>query len=170
LICKEENTVKIIESYQKRSFEYLLCSIVIKGNKVTIARIYRPPYSKKKPSTSSMFIDNLAQFLQDMLIEHNNIVILGYLNLHLETGDPNAMVFSDLVDAMGLIPHVNIPTHKAGHTLGQVYTVLDSQVTISQCCQGLLLYDHFVIECHALNPRNSTTTKPVTSRKFKNID
>jgi len=27
-----------------------------------------------------------------------------------------------------------------------------------------------MIECHALIPENSTTTKTVTSRKFKNID
>jgi len=61
-----------------------------------------------------MFIDNLAQFLQNILIKHKNNVILGYSNLHLETDDPDAMSFSDFVDTMGLITHVNIPTHKAG--------------------------------------------------------
>ena len=145
MIYKEENTIKIIDSGQKRSFEYLVCSIVIKGNMVTIAKIYLPPYSKKKLITTSMFIDDLVQLFQDILTEHKTIFILGNLNLHLETDDPDVMVFSDIVAAMGLIAHVNIPTHKAGHTLDRVYTVLDSQVTISECCQGLLLSDHFVL-------------------------
>jgi len=35
LIYKEENTAKIIESGQKRSFEYLLCSISLKHDDVT---------------------------------------------------------------------------------------------------------------------------------------
>ena len=74
-----------------------------------------------------------------------------------------------IVDAMGLTPHVKIPTLKAGHTLNQIYTILDNQVTISECRPGLLLSDQFVIECHALIARNSTT-KTVTSRKFKDID
>ena len=69
-----------------------------------------------------MFIDDLAQFLQNILIEDKNIVLLGDLNLHLETDDPDTMLFSDIVDPMGFSPHVNIPTHKAGHTLDQVYT------------------------------------------------
>jgi len=67
-----------------------------------------------------MFIDDLAQFLQNILIEDKNIVLLGDLNLHLETDDPDTMVFSDLVDPKGFISHVNVPTHKAGHTLDQV--------------------------------------------------
>ena len=170
LIYNEENTVKIIQSDQKRSFEYPVCSIVINSNTVTVAMIYRQAYLKKKPITSSMCIHDLAQFLQDILTEYKNIVILGYLKLHPETDDPDAMVCSDIVDPMGFIPRFNIPTHKAGHTLYQVYTVLDGQVTISECWQGLLLSDHVVRECRALIPRNSTITKTVTSRKLKIID
>jgi len=82
-----------------------------------------------------MFFDDLAQFLQDILIEHKNIVILGDLNLHIERDDSDAIVCSDILGAMGFIPQFNIPTHKGGHTLDQVYTVLDNQVTISECCQ-----------------------------------
>ena len=163
MIYKEENTVKNIEKCQKPS-------IVIKGNTMTIAMIYRPVYSKKKTITFSKFIEDLAQCFQDILMEHTNIVILEHLNLHLETDDPDVMVFLNMVDAMGLIPHVNIPTYKADRTLDTVYTVLDSQVAISEFCQGLLLSNNFVIEYHALITRNSTATKIITSRKFKNIE
>lgn len=170
LIHKEGYTVKIIESGQKQSFEYLLCSVVIQNNIVTLAMIYRPPHSEKNPCTSLMFIDDFTQFLPDILTEHKNIVILGDFNLHLEADDPDSRVFTDIVDAMGLTPHVTIPTHKAGHTLDQVYTLLDNQVEVSKCSQGLLLSDHFVIECHASVPTSSIATKTVTSRKLKDID
>ena len=54
------------------------------------------------------------------------------------------------MDAMGLTPHVKIPTHRAGHTLDQIYTILDSQVTISECHEGHMLSDHTAIKCKAL--------------------
>ena len=54
------------------------------------------------------------------------------------------------MDAMGLTPHVKIPTHRAGHTLDQIYTILDSQVTISECHEGPMLSDHTAIKYKAL--------------------
>ena len=148
----------------------MLCSILINGNIVTLAVIYHPPYSKNNPVTASAFIDDFTQFLPDLLTEHKNVILLGDFNIHLDTDDPNATMFTEILDAMGLVPHVKTSTHKAGHTLDQVYTVLDSQIKISGCCQGTLLSDHYIIQCQASIPTNITVSRSVTSRKLIDID
>ena len=79
-------------------------------------------------------------------------------------------MFADTLDAMGLTQHVNFPTHRAGHTLDQIYSVLDNPVTVFSIPQGLLISDHNVIHGQITIPRNATITRTVVSKKFKDID
>ena len=60
-------------------------------------------------------------------------------------------------------------THNKGHTLDQVYIETDSNINITQCCQGPLLSDHYVIHCCIAIPRNVITVRSVSSRKLKGI-
>lgn len=170
LIHKDKHAVRILESGHKQSFEYMICSIIIDGSVVTLVMIYHPPYSSNNPITPTTFIDQFSQFIPNILTEKDNVMILGDFNLHMDTEDPDPMVFSDILDAMGLTPHVHIPTHKAGHTLDQVYTVLNSKVTIHSCRQGILLSDHYIIHGRFSIYRNIATPTKVISRKLKDMD
>ena len=158
-----------IASGNKQSFEYMI-SLLLNNTQVTLVMIYHPPYSKRNPVITAMFVDDFSQFLPDILTDHKNVIVLGDFNLHLDTDDSDTGVFSDIVDAMGLIPHVNISTHKAGHTLDQIYTTVDSQVMISNCRQGLLLSDHFIIQGSITIPTNVISKWTIKSRKLKDID
>ena len=66
--------------------------------------------------TASAFIDDFTQFLPDVLTEHKNIILLGDFNIHLDTDDLNAMVFTGILDAMGFIPHIKTSIGKAGRS------------------------------------------------------
>ena len=117
-----------------------------------------------------MFIDEFTQFLPGILVKYRNVITLGDFNLHLDTTDPDAAIFTDIKDAMGLTPHVTVATHVAGHTLDQMYTVLDSQVEVLQCSQGPLLSDHHVIIGHLALPKNAATICTIKGRKIKGIE
>ena len=130
--------------------------------------IYHPPYSPAARVTNAQFVKDLANFLPDVLVKYNDILMLRDFNLHLD--EPDATLFTDVLDAMGLIPYVNFPTRVAGHTLDQVYTVVNSRTTVRNCRQSTLMSDHYVVNGHVVISHNPTIIKTVKSRKLKNID
>ena len=170
LIYKDKHNVEELEKGQKQSFEYLICSIKLRGTATTLAIICHPGYSKVSRVTVTTFIDELTQFIPKIIMNYKNAIILGDFNLHLDTDDPNAGMFADTLDAMGLTEHVNFQTHRAGHTLDQIYSVLDNPVTVFSVAQGPLILDHNIIHGHITIPRNATITRTVVSRKFNEID
>ena len=170
LVYKDKYIVETLEKGQKKSFEYLICSIRIRGTAVTSVIIYHPPYSGVNRVTVPTFIDEFIQFLPNIIINYKNTLILGDFNLHLDTDDPNAGVFADALEAMGLIGHVTLPTHIAGHTLDQIYSVLESPVKVNNIGQGPLISDHHIIYGYVSIPKNAVVTRSVKLRKFKDID
>ena len=57
-------------------------------------------------------------FLETTLTTHNNIVVSGDFNLHIDDiGNPDAQVFLDLMTVFGLQNHVHFKTHTGGHIL-----------------------------------------------------
>ena len=128
---------------------------------MTLVIIYHSGYSKACPVTVTTFIDEFVQFI---IMNFKNTVILGDFNLHLDTDDPSAIMFAGTLDAMGLTQHVNFPTHIAVHTLDQIYSVLENSVTVLNVTQGtLIIFGQITI------PRNATGMRSVTSRKLKGI-
>ena len=61
LIHSDKHIVNVKESGQKKSFEYLVCTIRIRGTVVTRVIIYHPPYSPGNRVTNPMFIDEISQ-------------------------------------------------------------------------------------------------------------
>ena len=68
-----------------------------------------------------MFLDEVTDFLATFLVEYNNIIIMGDFNIHVNnTNDPDAQIFLDTMEALGLDNHVNFSTHNRGNTLDLV--------------------------------------------------
>ena len=171
LIYKDKYIVNTMEKGQMRSFEYLVCTIRIRGTVITLVIIYHPPYSRASCVIIPIFIDEITEFLPNVLVKYTNIIMLGDFNLHLDSDDPDAVLFSDILDAMGLIPHISVPTPIAGHTLDQIYSVLNSRGIVRNCSQSALLSDHYAILGHIVIPHTAThTIRTVKARKLKNID
>ena len=92
-IYRDKHTVEIKESGQKQPFEYLVCTIHIRGTLMTLAIIYHPPYSTANQVTIPMFIDEFTQFHPGILVKYTNVITLSDFNLHLDTTDPDAAIF-----------------------------------------------------------------------------
>ena len=57
-----------------------------------------------------VFLDEFADYMENFLITNHNIVIAGDLNLHITNQeDPEAQLFTDMMDALGLDCHINFP-------------------------------------------------------------
>ena len=71
--------------------------------KLSIVVIYHPPYTNKNPITNNMLIDDFTDWLVEEIMLHDNLVILGNFNLHINDLDnPDTGIFLDTVTAMGL--------------------------------------------------------------------
>ena len=171
LVYKQNFIVAMKEKCQLRSFEYLITSIHICGAVICLVIICHAPYAKASRITTSNFVTDFTNFLPHIIVKYNNILILGDFNLQLDDSeDTDAMLFKDIMHAMGLISYVNFPTHVAGHTLDQVYSVLGSRITVRKCTQGPLISDHYTVKGCVVVPYISTTTRCIQSKNLKAID
>ena len=58
------------------------------------------------------FLDDFTEFMVDIIADSSNIVVMGDFNIHVNCDDdPNAVIFSDTMKAIGLHQHVTGPTH-----------------------------------------------------------
>ena len=113
----------------------------------TVLALYHPPYSEKATITNVMLLDEVTDFLATFLVEYNNTIITSDFNIHLNnTNDPEAQIFLDTMEALGLDNHVNFATYNRGNTLDLVLTEVLSSLSVVNCRQGPFLSDHCCIE------------------------
>ena len=59
-----------------------------------VLAVYDPPYLDKAPITNAMFLDEVTDFLATFLVKHNNIIITGNFNIHVNnTNDPEPLLY-----------------------------------------------------------------------------
>ena len=125
---------------------------------------------EKAPTTNAMFLDEVTDFLATFLVEHNNIIITGDFNIHVnDTNDPEAQIFLDTMEALGLDNHVNFATHNRGNTLDLVLTEALSSLSVVTCRQGPFLSDHCSIELEVAIPKPALKRQTITSHNIKDI-
>ena len=96
--------------------------------------MYHPPYSDKAPVTNAMFLDEITDFLATFLVKHNNIIITGDFNIHVnDTNDPEAQIFLDTMETLGLDNHINFATDNKGNTLDLGLTEALSSLSVVTC-------------------------------------
>ena len=79
--------------------------------------VYRPPYSSIHPVSASVFFDEFLQFLENVVMCPEVLVISGDFNFHLDDlRDNDTKKFMDLLETFSLSQHVSGPTHLSGHT------------------------------------------------------
>ena len=123
LICRSRYRVKECSKGINHTFEYAIWQIHPNNISLTVLAIYHPPYSNVNKSTNGQFIDEFAEFLVDLLMEYNNVIIMGDFNIRLDnTKDPDVTAFMDTMSALGLDQHVSFSTHKNGGILDHIYT------------------------------------------------
>ena len=108
----------------------------------TIIGLYYPPYSPINP-TNNIFIDEIIELLTDVLPSSNNHIILGDFNLHVsDQDDVDAHIFSNFMEALGLMQHSTIPTHKSNDVLDLIFTEIMSDISVEVVETASYISDH----------------------------
>ena len=171
LVYKSKHNSKMVRKGKTRSFEYGIWHISSANTKLSIVAIYHPPYTNKNPITNNMFIDDFTDWLVEEIMLHDNLLILGNFNLHINHLDnPKTGIFLDTVTAMGLNQHVNFATHHLGNILDVVLLEELSQFQILSCKPGFYLLDHCMVEVDISLPRDDLVRKTITYRNIKGMD
>ena len=136
-----------------------------------IIAIYHPPYSDINQSTNAMFLEDLADIFEKLLMSLSNIVVTGDFNLHIDKmNDPDVNLFKDLVQAFGLDCQVDFPIHWSGHTLDLILTETVCNIKMSMCEPGVLLSDHCSVKSILSIKKTKLERKELSYRKLNAID
>ena len=118
-----------------------------------------------------MFLDDLGEFLQEVLTSYSDIIIADDFNLHVDdTANPDAQVFIDLLTAFGLQNHVDFPTHKSKHTLDLIISECISHLAVKDSSPGQYLSDHTSVISHLSIDKPPLEVKKCTYHRLQEID
>ncbi|KAM4565025.1 uncharacterized protein V3H82_014125 [Fundulus diaphanus] len=102
--------------------------------------LYRPP------GPYTQFLDQLSDFLSDLVINTNKVIIVGDFNIHVDTECDNLSVaFKTILDSIGFAQNVHKPTHSWLHTLDLVLTYGIDCEELTVFPHNPVLSDHFLI-------------------------
>ena len=133
--------------------------------------VYRPPYSSLHPVSTSVFFDEFSQFLENVVMCPEALVISGDFNLHLDDlRDNDTKKFMDLLETFNLSQHVSGPTHLSGHTLDLIITRSSDDIVLASPKTTFPISDHFIIHCPIGFSRPALSCKKMTFRKLRKID
>ena len=165
-MTKQNLKVKREDDRITAEMEYANWKVTSANSFLNILGVYRPP-----DGSIPQFLDNFTELLVDVVASNTNLVILGDFNIHVnDVNDPNASIFLHIMTALGLKQHVRGPTHKSGNCLDLIFMEEMSRTKAIKCSQNLIVSDHNSIQCILNIPKEDSTHKEVTYRKFSEID
>ena len=89
--------------------------------------------------TNQDFIDKFLELSADLSNRYLNMMIAGDFNIqyfHLENENVDADQFQDMMEAMGLVQHINLVTHTSGNSIDLLFSDQVGQLKIKsvKCC------------------------------------
>ena len=118
--------------------------------------MYHSPYSEKNLITDAMFIDDITEFLAEALFQHQNIIVAGDFNMHInDQGDPEANILMDTMTALALQQHTNFTTHCSGNTLDLIFIKIIMRQKVLKCTLGPFISDHCAVNITLLVPNTN---------------
>ena len=106
----------------------------------TLVIVYRPP----GPFTT--FLSEFADFLANLVINTDNILIVGDFNIHVDNKNYSLRsAFLSITDSIGFSQLVDLPTHCCNHTLDLVLTYGTDASHLATMPHNPLLSDHYPI-------------------------
>lgn len=154
-----------------QSFELMDVNIKTSSVLIHLLVIYRPPYSSKHKLTIAQFLTEFGRLLESVILSPGHLVIAGDINIHID--DPkckDAANFLDLVTSLGLVQHVDGPTHVGGHTLDLVLTRASDSCLANFVVDNTMPSDHAAVHFCSTIYRPPPTKSTKQQRVLKNID
>ena len=116
-------------------FDFLSCSIRERGvsRYFYLCVVYRPTPSTKKGNNKAdrtkTFHGEWASYLEHLGTTPSELLVVGDINIHLDvSSDASTVKFVSLLEVLNLELHVNVPTHRNGHTLDIVLSRKNSRL------------------------------------------
>ena len=153
-----------IKSYS--SFELTMVKLFSKKGKATIlVCIYRLLFI---PVTT--FLDEIVKLFELLASFSEDVILAGDVNIHMEADDLYSNRFKDILDSFLYTQHINIPTHKLGHTLDIVATSVDG-LHISSIELNLYdVSDHYLIDFNIQFSPEVKVPKAISYRYSRDMD
>ena len=171
-IVRDNIKVKVNPTSLAKSYEIMDVSLQVATNSdiFNLITIYRPPQSQVNKSSVADFLDEFAILLETLITRTGQLIIIGDLNIHLDTDNANAVKFKELLNSFNLKQLVQEPTHDKRHILDLVITRTDDLDISNIRIDYSLPSDHAVVHfnINTLRPKKSSATKQ--HRNLKNLN
>ena len=169
LLYKDNLQIKQELSHSFPSFECLDISLT-NLTKVRIFVIYRPPPSQVNGLTVSAFFEEFSDFLEQVVIFSEEILLLGDFHFHVnDVNDPLARRFLGLLDSFDLKQHVLCFTFSSGHTLDLMISRSDDSLLSEIHTSDIIISDHRPVLCHLNLVKPLNKAKVISFRCLKSI-
>lgn len=171
LLHKPFISAKLVTSGEKDSFDYAEINIKAGGTFVSVHIIYRTPYSEEHPVPMSRFWAEFDTYLNDNLLNQNNILITGDFNIHVNKPElADTVHFQSILDRYALKQSVTCPTHIGGNTLDLIITHDNEFLVTTVPSDELYISDHSFVVCDINVPKPIVVKKKVTFRNLRRIN
>jgi len=148
------------------SFELIHLSLRYSSSDITLVIVYRPPNNQ----SISTFFDEFSNLLEKLAITPSKLLILGDFNFHVDTTDPTAVRFINLLESFNLTQLVTVPTHKSGHTLDLVICREDEKILNNLTIIDPVISDHLAVRCSLSLNKPAFERKELSYRKLRSMD
>ena len=149
------------------SFEHTIVSLsLMNKKKVILVAVYRVLFVSE-----TMFLTELAELFDEVVVSNEHFVIAGDINIHVETSDVYARQFQELLELYNVKQHIDGPTHSKGHTLDVVLTP-----NRDDYLHGIItteisdLSDHFLIDFNLIAEKKTQDTRVIKYRPIKCVN
>ena len=138
---------------------------------INLTVVYRPPRSEKNNVPTSVFLDEISELFAALSTTPDRLLITGDFNVHVDTpNDPTAAKSLSILESFGLVQHVAVPTHVAGHTLDLVITREDCDLLTCSPVGHYMISSHSTVLFPLSMAKPNRPTIVRTCRKIKSID
>lgn len=171
IVYREDISVKLCPSKPYDSFEHIITKIVAASVSYHVITLYRPPPNQKNHLSTSLFLEEFANLLADVLLLKGELLVLGDFNFHVNNASCiESKQFITLYESFNLKQHVSVPTHHLGNTIDLLLTRSSDQGVSNIRVQDHLVSDHYVVYLSIAITRPPRPTKTITTRNFKKLD
>ena len=164
-LIKTTISCKQLISKDYHSFEHSIVRLPIQRSSMLLITIYRLQFVPV-----GEFIEEFGELLEAYTVLHEDFVIAGDINIHVETDESASRKLKNLLCIYDLIQHVHEPTHIMGHTIDVVITPNKESYIKELSTRQNDLSHHYLIDFEVNVAATDNLSKTITYRSWKNID
>ena len=149
--------------------EYGIWLTRVRNRILTIAGLYHPPLGNTR-NTPARFLDQVIELVQYLFTNHKNLVLLGDFNVHVNRLDnQDTQTYIDTMEALGLVQHINQPTHQQGNTLDLIYTESLEPILVSHAFTSNFISDHCLVGIELEIKKQQVRIESSKTRNYRNF-